>query len=77
MSTGYGGEMAARILQYGEDNALREHAAAFLTDAVRVQYGYNFLWQGRPIIQFPQDIVALQELIWTIRPELIAVRRPV
>jgi len=34
-------------------------------------YSYNFAWQGRPIIQYPQDMVAMQELIWTVRPDLI------
>lgn len=34
-------------------------------------YTYNFTWQGRPIIQYPQDMVAMQELIWQIRPTLI------
>lgn len=37
----------------------------------RNSYTYNFTWQGRPIIQYPQDIVAMQELIWTIKPDLI------
>lgn len=35
------------------------------------EYSYNFSWMGRPIIQFPQDILAMQELIWSIKPELI------
>lgn len=35
------------------------------------RYTYNFRWLGRPIIQYPQDIVALQEVIWDVRPELI------
>jgi cephalosporin hydroxylase len=34
-------------------------------------YSYNFTWMGRPVIQFPQDLVALQEIIWEVRPELI------
>ena len=34
-------------------------------------YTYNFSWQGRPIIQYPQDMVAMQELIWAIKPDLI------
>lgn len=34
-------------------------------------YTYNFTWQGRPIIQYPQDMVAMQELIWLIKPDLI------
>ena len=35
------------------------------------KYTYNFTWLGRPIIQFPQDIIALQELIWNVKPDLI------
>jgi len=34
-------------------------------------YSYNFAWLGRPIIQYPQDMVAMQELIWKVRPDLI------
>lgn len=34
-------------------------------------YTYNFTWLGRPLIQLPQDIVAMQELIWQIKPDLI------
>jgi cephalosporin hydroxylase len=32
---------------------------------------YNFTWLGRPIIQFPQDVFAMQEIIWRVRPDLI------
>ena len=35
------------------------------------KYTYNFKWLGRPIIQFPQDMFAMQEIIWTTRPDLI------
>ncbi len=34
-------------------------------------YTYNFTWLGRPVIQYPQDLVAMQELIWSVRPDLI------
>jgi cephalosporin hydroxylase len=34
-------------------------------------YSYNFTWLGRPIIQYPQDTVGLQEIIWQVRPDLI------
>lgn len=34
-------------------------------------YTYNFKCLGRPIIQFPQDMVGLQELIWEVKPDLI------
>jgi cephalosporin hydroxylase len=42
-----------------------------LRETARNGYSYNFSWQGRPIIQFPQDLVAMQELIWQIKPDLI------
>lgn len=35
------------------------------------RYSYNFDWLGRPIVQYPQDIVAVQELIWRTKPDLI------
>jgi len=38
---------------------------------MRRKYVYNFDWMGRPIIQYPQDMVAVQELIWKVRPDLI------
>ncbi len=37
----------------------------------RNSYTYNFSWLGRPIIQYPQDIFAMQELIWSVQPDLI------
>jgi cephalosporin hydroxylase len=35
------------------------------------KYTYNFKYLGRPVIQFPQDMVAMQEIIWKIKPDLI------
>lgn len=35
------------------------------------KYSYNFSWMGRPIIQYPQDLVAMQEIIWKVKPDLI------
>ena len=37
----------------------------------RKYYVYNFDWLGRPIIQYPQDMVVIQELVWQVRPDLI------
>lgn len=44
---------------------------SFLQDSIESKYSYNFKWMGRPIIQYPQDIVAVQELIWDVKPDLI------
>lgn len=37
----------------------------------KFEYSYHFTWLGRPIIQFPQDIIAMQEIIWRVKPNLI------
>lgn len=43
----------------------------FIVDSLDDKYSYNFSWLSRPIIQYPQDVVAMQELIWQIKPDLI------
>ena len=43
----------------------------FIISSLADKYSYNFEWLSRPIIQYPQDIVAMQELIWHIKPDLI------
>ena len=43
----------------------------FVIDSLEDNYSYNFEWLGRPIIQYPQDIVAMQEIIWRVQPDLI------
>lgn len=55
----------------GEDKALRDKSLDWLVHSCQHKYSYNFTWLGRPIIQYPQDIVALQELVWTVKPDLI------
>lgn len=64
-------EMTARINAVPADRRLCDAAAAFLLASTGPKYSYNFSWQGRPIIQYPQDMVAMQELIWKIKPDLI------
>lgn len=55
----------------GVNERLKASAAAFLRASVEPRYSYNFHWLDRPIIQYPQDIVAMQELIWMVRPDLV------
>ena len=64
-------EIEDRLERNGHDRPLQEAAAKFTAASIRSQYSYNFSWLGRPIIQYPQDIVAMQELIWTVQPDLI------
>ena len=48
-----------------------EAARKFLLESANSQYSYNFHWLSRPIIQYPQDIVAFQEVVWRVKPDLI------
>src|SRR3954468_6116251 len=64
-------ERKQRIEDNVENESLMSAAAAFNVASNKAQYSYNFTWMGRPIIQYPQDMIAMQELIWEIRPDLI------
>ena len=64
-------EVLTRIEAVSTNNSLRQSAAIFTQTSIASQYSYNFSWQGRPIIQYPQDMAAMQELIWEIKPDLI------
>jgi cephalosporin hydroxylase len=64
-------EREERILLNGENEALKAAAHQFNIESNRVKYSYNFSWMGRPIIQYPQDMIAMQEIIWDIKPDLI------
>lgn len=64
-------ERESSIQKYRADAELQRAAQAFLLASVRARYSYNFDWLSRPIIQYPQDIVAVQEIIWRVQPDLI------
>jgi cephalosporin hydroxylase len=64
-------EVENNIKGLGKDDELKRCSLAWIEQANHHKYTYNFSWLGRPIIQFPQDIVAMQELIWRIKPDLI------
>ena len=54
-----------------EDAAVRQATLDWINAIAPHNYTYNFTWLGRPVIQFPQDLAALQEIIWDTRPNLI------
>lgn len=64
-------EVEERIKAQTEKTDIAKKAYDFLASSLLPKYSYNFSWQGRPIIQYPQDIIAMQELIWSIKPDLI------
>lgn len=64
-------ERQQHIAQLGADEDLRKFSRSWQLRAEGYRYVYNFSWLGRPIIQLPQDVFALQELIWAVQPDLI------
>lgn len=63
-------ECQFRISSY-PDTEIQHAADVFMRASTQPKYSYNFSWMGRPIIQYPQDMVAMHELIWSIKPDLI------
>lgn len=64
-------EREERIKRNENDEKLKCLAGQWLQESMMKQYVYNFSWLGRPIIQSPQDMIALQEIIWDIKPDMI------
>ena len=64
-------EKKNRINSYQDNNLLSNSANKFFENSVDAQYCYNFSWLGFPIIQYPQDIIALQEIIFETKPNFI------
>ena len=64
-------EVAENIRKSGQDKDVHAMSRIWLRNTYPYGYTYNFSWLGRPIIQVPQDIVAMQELIWQVKPDLI------
>lgn len=67
----FNGERTDRIAAYANDKLLNYRSQEWLEMSMRAKYVYNFDWLGRPIIQYPQDMIAMQELIWQVKPDLI------
>jgi cephalosporin hydroxylase len=64
-------ERNERVASNANRVELQSAAKLFLDLSVGAKYSYNFDWLGRPIIQYPQDIISLQEIVWKVRPDLI------
>jgi cephalosporin hydroxylase len=64
-------EKISNIRDLGNSQKNQDIVADFHVNTAKSKYTYNFEWLGRPIIQYPQDMVAMQELIWKVQPDLI------
>jgi cephalosporin hydroxylase len=67
----FAAEVLGRIAAQATNHPLQAAAADFVRESIAAGYSYNFTALGRPIIQYPQDMAAMQELIWRVKPDLI------
>ena len=67
----FSAEVQANVDRLMADDKLQALSRAWLEEVTRHRYTYNFSWLGRPVIQLPQDLLAVQELIWQARPDLV------
>lgn len=63
--------VAENVKALAQDHELARASLDWLLQSAAHRYSYNFEWLGRPIIQYPQDIVCWQELVWAIKPDVI------
>lgn len=56
---------------YKDNAAFKAASQEWMIHAFQQKYMYNFTWLGSPIIQLPADMVAFQEIVWAVRPDLI------
>ena len=64
-------ETEEEVRAQGADREMLRSTRSWMDGANRLKYSYHFEWMGRPIIQYPQDVMAMQELIWQVQPDLI------
>jgi cephalosporin hydroxylase len=64
-------EVTENIRQLGLDKDVQALSRIWSRETNTYGYTYNFSFLGRPIIQYPQDMVAIQEMIWKVKPDLI------
>ncbi|MEM8552860.1 MAG: CmcI family methyltransferase [Pseudomonadota bacterium] len=64
-------ERSATIQSYGSDSAFKALSADWTRAAFERRYMYNWEALGRPVIQLPADMMALSEVIWAVKPDVI------
>jgi cephalosporin hydroxylase len=60
-----------RELNIGSPEAFRILSQIWLRSGWDNKYVYSFSWLGRPVVQLPEDLIRIQEIIYTVRPDVI------
>lgn len=64
-------ECEEEVARQGADTALQTATRTWFDASARAKYSYHFEWMGRPIIQYPQDMIAMQEILWRVQPDIL------
>lgn len=64
-------DVRQNIAGLAADKDVQALSRIWAREVTRHKYPYNFSWMGRPLIQLPQDMLAMQEIIWQVQPDLI------
>ena len=59
------------ISEQGSSDTLKSLTRQWVDESIKTNYSYHFEWLGRPVIQYPQDLVGMQQLLWSVQPDLI------
>src|SRR5262245_53622675 len=62
---------ATRMVALDSPEAFRVLSDAWVEVGWTQRYSYRFSWMGRPVIQLPEDLVRIQEVIWQEQPDVI------
>jgi cephalosporin hydroxylase len=60
-----------RTVPLYSSEAFRLLSQQWLTVGWTQKYSYSFTWFGRPVIQLPEDLLRIQEVIWQVKPDVI------
>ena len=69
--TSFDTQKKKRLKKLQDDEQLKKLSLSWVEATYAHKYPYNFSWLGIPIIQYPQDIIAMQEIIWKVKPDII------
>jgi len=64
-------QCSKEVAEQGNSDTLQSLTRQWVDESIKTNYSYHFEWLGRPIIQYPQDIVGMQQLLWRVQPDLI------
>jgi cephalosporin hydroxylase len=64
-------DIVKRAASYKKNDKMQKKWRVFHNEIVKLKFPYNFFWLGVPIIQEPQDMQAVQEIIWEVKPDFI------